>query len=62
MLTYQDFRTGLTFAEIAQELHTERRIAHERGEYRWVTRRTILGRWCQYKRELYERYRAAHAK
>lgn len=54
---YAAFRTGYTFAEIAQELRREAAQAFElEGRRMFWTRRTVLGRWMQRKGELYASY------
>lgn len=55
-MTYDDFRTGLTFREVREELKQEQREALGRGLYKFVTRRTVLGRWTQHKRSMYGDY------
>lgn len=51
---YEEVRTGETFGSIRQELDFEaRRVFEREGRRMFVTRRTVLGRWCQHKRALY---------
>lgn len=49
---YENFRTGLTFAEVYQELWAE----VERGERRHITRATVLGRWHEIKLKMWRYY------
>jgi hypothetical protein len=56
MIKYRDFRTGMTFTDIRRELQGEQTAAAARGEYMYVTRKTVLGRWCYYKRQMFEAY------
>lgn len=59
--TYERFRSGLTFAEIAEELRREQRQALDlEGRRMFITRRTVLGRWMQRKGEVYASYVAWH--
>lgn len=53
---YDEFKVGLTFADVRQELAQEQREAAARGEYMFVSRSTVLGRMAQHKREAYEYY------
>lgn len=56
---YDTFRVGLTFADVAQLLDVEaRNRLASTGERMFVTRRTILGRLYQIKRESYAAYLA----
>ena len=55
---YQDFRSGLTFAEVREELSQEQRSVRDTGCYMYVTRSTVLGRWRQHKLSAYEHYLA----
>lgn len=55
---YQAFRTGLSFADVLQELKREAAQAFElEGRRMFVTRRTVLGRWHQHKQAAYSDYR-----
>lgn len=53
-MKYRDFRTGMTFTDVRRELQGEQTAAAARGEYMFVTRKTVLGRWSHYKRTMYE--------
>lgn len=53
---YEDFRTGLTFQAVRDMLSHEQDQERARGQYMFVSRSTVLGRWNQLKREMYERY------
>lgn len=55
MLTYEQFRTGLTFGEVRSWLWSP---SPDPRDWPRVTRHTVLGRWRQHKRELYDRYLA----
>lgn len=55
-MTYDDFRSGLTFADVREILKSEQNQAYQRGQYMWVSRGTVLGRWRQYKLEMWEAY------
>lgn len=56
-LSYDQFRTGLTFTDIVAELEVEAaRRFDQSGERMFITRHTILGRWCEHKRRLYRDY------
>lgn len=49
-MNYSDFRTGLTFGAVFQELKVEQMGAFEReGRRMFITRHTVLGRWHQHK-------------
>lgn len=55
-MRYKDFRTGLTFRDVREMLYIEQRMKYERGEYMFVTRATVLGRWRQLKLEMFEHF------
>jgi hypothetical protein len=46
---YREFRTGLNYHEVWQELKGEQKD----GLRRWVTRHTVLGRWRQIKLQMF---------
>lgn len=50
---YKDFRTDLTFTDVRRMLKLEARKKYSRGQYMFITRATVLGRWHQLKKELY---------
>lgn len=53
-MTYKQFRTGISFGQVAKELAWEARAEYAaRGQYKPVTRRRILGRLRAYKQEMY---------
>jgi len=54
--SYNDFRTGLTFKDVRQILKHESKIKYNKGEYMFITRHTVLGRWHQIKKQMYEEY------
>lgn len=60
MTSYADFRSGLTFTDVRAELQSEQEAARARGDAMYVTRHTVLGRWGQHKRALWEAYKRAH--
>lgn len=55
-IPYEDFRTGLTFAEVRERLKQEQDAAYQRGEYMFVSRSTVLGRMHELKQKQYQRY------
>jgi hypothetical protein len=58
-IPYEDFRPeGLSWDVIRAELKEEQDQECERGQYMYVSRGTVLGRWNQRKREAYRRYLA----
>lgn len=59
MIPYHEFRTGLTFKAVREMLaHESHEFCRRTGQYMFVGRRTVLGRWRQYKLEMYEAYLA----
>lgn len=56
-MTYDEFRTGLTFRCVFEMLRVEAMQKEAQGERMFITRHTVLGRWHQIKRESYEGYR-----
>jgi hypothetical protein len=64
-VTYEAFRTGLTYRDVYAEIHGEVQDAYYSGLYRFElkgspksSRRAVLGRWRQRKLEMYEAYLA----
>lgn len=57
-IEYEDFRTGLTFADVRELLRYEQDRKYKSGEYMFVSRSTVLGRWYQIKQEMWEQYNA----
>jgi hypothetical protein len=56
-MTYDEFRTGLTFGVVSAGLHAEaQQHFWATGERRFITRRTVLGRWHQIKRASWNAY------
>lgn len=53
LIPYDEFRTGLTFVEVRQMLWSP---SDDPSTWRYKRRGTVLGKWHQIKRELYERY------
>jgi hypothetical protein len=58
-MTYNEFRTGLTFTEVRQMLKIESLRKKENGDKMFVTRATVLGRWHQIKQEMWKVYQDA---
>ncbi len=50
---YNSFRTGLTFTDIRRALKLEAKKKYERGQYMFITRATVLGRWHELKLKMY---------
>ncbi len=50
---YDKFRTGYTFKEIRRMLSREQKERYKRGQYMFVTRATVLGRWHELKQKMY---------
>lgn len=53
-ITYDEFRTGLTFADVRALLKVEQDRAYAEGRYMWVSRSTVLGRWREIKLNMWE--------
>ncbi len=53
-MKYSQLRTGLTWQAIRDELTAEQETARLAGGYMFVSRATVLGRWCQKKRALWD--------
>jgi len=51
---YKNFRTGLTFMDVRRALKLEAKKKYERGQYMFITRATVLGRWHEIKLKMYE--------
>ncbi len=56
MISYKNFRCGLSFTGTRQALAVEQREARKNGLYMYVTRRTVLGRMHQLKLSAYANY------
>lgn len=59
MISYAQFRTGLTFGAVSRMLWDEAMARKDQGcayadNHLFVRRKTVLGRWHQLKREAYE--------
>src|SRR4051812_44868403 len=52
-IPYEDFRTGLSFAEVRRMLWV---YSSDPKDWRYKRRGTVLGLWHQIKKELYARY------
>lgn len=55
-LSYDQFRTGLTFRDVYIILDRERKALRQRGAYMFITRHTVLGRWREIKLRMYKEY------
>lgn len=57
-LSYEDFKTGLTFEDVYEMLWEERRTSYGlTGQYKGrPSRRLVLGKWHQIKKESYGHY------
>ena len=55
-IPYNDFKTGFTFEDIFWILKSEARRIEEDGNRMFITRHTVLGRWHQYKQQMYHNY------
>lgn len=54
MPEYNEFRTGLTFTEVRHILKREAEKKYRKGEYMFITRNTVLGRWREIKLSMYK--------
>lgn len=52
-MDYDKFRTGLTFKEVRNILSIEQKRKRQNYEYMFVTRRTVLGRWHEIKKKMF---------
>lgn len=52
-VSYEDFRTGLTFQDVRAMLWSP---SEDRSTWRYKRRHTVLGLWHQLKQQLYARY------
>jgi hypothetical protein len=53
---YEDFRTELVFKDVYTILKLEQKKKYEFGEYMFITRHTVLGRWREIKLKMYRDY------
>lgn len=53
LLTYKEFRTGLTFYEVYQMLWSN---SEDSKDWKYKRRGTILGMWRMLKKQMYEEY------
>ena len=58
-IPYEDYRTGLTFEDVRHMLSIQQDAAYEAGQYMFVSRATVLGRWWELKQAMYAHYAAA---
>lgn len=54
--TYGAFRTGLKYKDVFQWLWS---ISPDPADWRYKRRRTILGRWHSFKKEMWEAHKVA---
>ena len=59
-IPYQKYRSGQTFESVRETLKREQDAAYDAGQYMWVTRSTVLGRWRELKLGQYNRYLDAY--
>ena len=57
MITYTDFRSGMTFQTVRDVLSHEQPVAKQAGLYMFVSRGTVLGRMREYKLGAYAHYK-----
>lgn len=57
-ISYDEFRTGLDFADVRAILKHEQDEAYANGQYMFVSRSTVLGRWFQIKQTMWAAYQA----
>jgi len=50
---YREFKTGLTFTEVRRYLSQEQSRRTRYNDYMFVTRKTVLGRWHQIKKQMF---------
>ena len=50
---YNKFRTNLTFKEVRFFLQLEANRKYLQGEYMFITRHTVLGRWREIKLKMF---------
>lgn len=55
-LTYSQFRTNFTFREVRKMLQLEADTKYRRGEYMFISRATVLGRWHEIKLRLWKEF------
>jgi hypothetical protein len=53
---YDKFKTGLTFTEVCNILYRRHKELRKGGEYMFITRHTVLGRWREMKLEMFSIY------
>ena len=62
-LCYEDFRTGLMFRAVYEDLNYEQKQVFEsEGRRMFITRHTVLGRWHQIKQEMNRDYKKRNYK
>lgn len=54
---YHKFRTGSTFADVREILQHEADARYHRGDYMFISRPTVLGRWREIKLGMFKRAR-----
>ncbi len=56
-MSYDEFRTGMTFQDVRDILTVESwRVHRTTGNYMFVTRHTVLGKWREIKLAMYDEY------
>ena len=55
-VTYEQFRTGLTFKDVRELLWHEQQAVKDTGNYMFVSRGTVLGRWHEIKKSMWHRF------
>lgn len=55
-IPYDKYRSGLTFGDVRELLGHEADAAYDSGQYMFVSRSTVLGRWREMKLDQYARY------
>lgn len=51
---YSKFKTGYNFTYIRRLLYLEQEMKRENGEYMFVSRATVLGRWHEMKKKMFD--------
>lgn len=59
-IPYDKYRSGLSFPDVREILGHEADAAYDAGQYMFVSRSTVLGRWREMKLAQYGRYLDAY--
>lgn len=51
---YKKFTTGLNFTDVRRQLAQEQKQRAYHNDYMFVTRKTVLGRWYQIKKQMFQ--------